>query len=279
MTHVRLLNLAGRRSCCSRCCCTWCSTRTFPNTSTRECRTGSRSTLSPRWSCQRSSGSADATIPVGAYPHLIDLCVVLLFLLDTAGNSANLYDSVTWWDDLMHVLTWIPLVIAFGLVVRERVAGRLNVAALTVGFGAVTHILWEIAEYATFVEQNAREVASAYRGTIGDLAGSLLGSMLGATLVTTWLWTVDRRLPANSARPLTRETERSAVRRASGGHPANSYVRRVCRAMSRPRADPINQAVLASVADEHFVLERARTSGAAVAFDSDRDGRRRAAPD
>src|SRR4051794_4494179 len=40
------------------------------------------------------------------YPHLIDLCVVAPFLLDTAGNAANLYDTVSWWDDVMHVATW-----------------------------------------------------------------------------------------------------------------------------------------------------------------------------
>jgi hypothetical protein len=137
----------------------------------------------------------------GHYPHLIDLCFVLPFLFDTAGNTANLYDTVSWWDDFMHVLTWIPLVTAFGLMVRERVPGRLNVASLTVGFGAVTHVLWEIAEYATFVEDNPREAASAYRDTIGDLAGSLVGSIIGATLVTTALWTVDRRTQVPAPTP------------------------------------------------------------------------------
>jgi hypothetical protein len=33
---------------------------------------------------------------------------VLPFLFDTAGNAANLYDTVSWWDDAMHVATWIP---------------------------------------------------------------------------------------------------------------------------------------------------------------------------
>ena len=68
------------------------------------------------------------------YPHLVDLCVVAPFLFDMAGNTASLYDNVWWWDDFMHVLNWIPWVMAFGLIVRTRVAGRGTVAALTVGF-------------------------------------------------------------------------------------------------------------------------------------------------
>ncbi len=124
------------------------------------------------------------------YPHLLDLCVVLPFLLDTAGNAADLYDSVTWFDDVMHVLTWIPLVVAFGLLLRYWPLGRLVTAGLTVGFGAVTHILWEIAEYLTFVADNPNEAASAYRDTVGDLAASLAGSIIGAALVSTVLWNV-----------------------------------------------------------------------------------------
>lgn len=141
---------------------------------------------------RRRSGS-------GPYPALLDLCVVAPFLLDMASNTADLFDRVTWWDDFMHVLNWIPWVMAFGLIVRERVPGRLNVAALTVGFGAVTHILWELGEYLTFVQDNASEAVSAYRDTIGDLMFSLCGGVIGATALTTVLWNVGRRsVPAVS---------------------------------------------------------------------------------
>jgi hypothetical protein len=129
------------------------------------------------------------------YPHLVDLCVVLPFLLDTAGNTADLFDRISWWDDVMHVVNWIPWVTAVGLLLRERVSNRLLVAAVTIGFGAVTHVLWEIAEFATFVQDNPREALSAYRDTIGDLAASLAGSFLGGVLVTTWLWSVGRGSP------------------------------------------------------------------------------------
>ncbi|MDX6285893.1 MAG: hypothetical protein QOG53_1378 [Frankiales bacterium] len=126
----------------------------------------------------------------GAYPHLIDLCVVLPFLIDTAGNAANLYDTVSWWDDAMHFVTWVPWVVAFGLLMLRRYSrhGRLIVAGLTLGFGAVTHILWEIAEYFAFIKGNPDELATAYKDTIGDLAMSLSGSVFGAVLVGTVLW-------------------------------------------------------------------------------------------
>jgi hypothetical protein len=127
-----------------------------------------------------------------AYPHVIDICVVLPFLIDTAGNAANLYDSITWWDDAMHVVTWIPWVVAFGLALRSLPLARWNVAALTVGFGAVTHILWELAEYVSFIRGNPNESATAYRDTIGDLTASLSGSVIGAVLVATALWEVGR---------------------------------------------------------------------------------------
>lgn len=122
------------------------------------------------------------------YPHLIDLCVVAPFLLDTAGNTANLYDTVNWWDDLMHFVTWVPWVIGAGLAIRFAGLKRFNTAALTVGFGAVTHVLWEIMEYVAFIRGNPNELTSAYTDTIGDLAFSLTGSFTGATAVGTVLW-------------------------------------------------------------------------------------------
>ena len=77
------------------------------------------------------------------YPYLIDICVGLPFLIDTAGNAANFYDTINWWDDVMHFVTWVPWVLAFGLAVRRKPnLRRFDVAAITIGFGAVTHILW-----------------------------------------------------------------------------------------------------------------------------------------
>jgi hypothetical protein len=123
------------------------------------------------------------------YPYLIDIFVGLPFLIDTAGNAANFYDRIDWWDDAMHFVTWVPWVLAFGLAVRRRPnLRRFDVAAITIGFGAATHIVWELLEYVAFIRDNPNEYQSAYRDTMGDLTMSLLGSITGGVLVATALW-------------------------------------------------------------------------------------------
>jgi hypothetical protein len=122
------------------------------------------------------------------YPWLLDLCVVAPFLIDTAGNAANLYDTIDWWDDLMHVVTWIPWVTGFGLLLRYGSRRRSDLFGLTAGFGAITHILWEVAEYVAFIRGNPNELAGAYEDTIGDLLLSLSGSFIGGALVATVLY-------------------------------------------------------------------------------------------
>jgi hypothetical protein len=57
---------------------------------------------------------------------------------------------------------------------------------LMIGFGAATAVLWEFAEYFTFV-RDSPELETAYEDTLGDLALGLSGSVVAA-LVTAWLW-------------------------------------------------------------------------------------------
>ncbi len=128
-----------------------------------------------------------------SYPHLIDLLVIMPFLIDTAGNAANLYDTLLWWDDIMHFVTWVPWVMAFGLTIQllNKKLGRLNVAMLTAGFGAITHIIWELLEYVAFIKANPNELNTAYTDTMGDLALSLCGSIFGAIMVSTVFWGIQ----------------------------------------------------------------------------------------
>jgi hypothetical protein len=121
--------------------------------------------------------------PSRPYPHGIDLCIVLPFLMDTLGNALDLYDDPAWFDDVMHFATWVPWVVAFGLLLITYAPPipRWALFGCVLAFGAVTHIVWELLEYVTFIRGGPEE-ATAYRDTLGDLTMSLAGSLTGALL-------------------------------------------------------------------------------------------------
>jgi len=117
------------------------------------------------------------------YPYALDILVVLPFLIDTAGNALDLYDSLGWWDDANHLVNWFLLVLGFGQILLRTSLTATVVFGLAAGFGAITHILWEIAEYFAFVRANPDEFRTAYTDTVGDLGLSLSGSVLAALVL------------------------------------------------------------------------------------------------
>ncbi|MDP9364738.1 MAG: hypothetical protein M3Q10_11030 [Chloroflexota bacterium] len=127
-----------------------------------------------------------------AYPYAVDILLVLPFLIDTAGNTLDLYDRIEWWDDLNHLVNWGILIAAFGQFLLRLPVGRLPLAGLAVGFGAVTAILWELAEFVAFL-RDSPERRTAYTDTLGDLSLGLTGSCLAAFLTAWLLW--PRRHP------------------------------------------------------------------------------------
>jgi hypothetical protein len=123
----------------------------------------------------------------GGYPYGLDILLGLPFLIDVGGNALNLYDTIEWWDDLNHLVNWGILSAAFGQFLLRLPVGKLSTAGLVAGFGAITAILWELAEYITFV-RNSPELQTAYTDTLGDLVLGTLGSII-AGIVTAWvLW-------------------------------------------------------------------------------------------
>ena len=112
-----------------------------------------------------------------AYPYFADILLTLPFLIDTAGNALDFYDSIDWWDDANHLANWALLSGAIGALAWRTRTGPWETLAYVVGFGAVTAILWEIAEYVAFI-RNSPEFATAYTDTLGDLALGLTGSLL-----------------------------------------------------------------------------------------------------
>jgi hypothetical protein len=120
------------------------------------------------------------------YPYGADMLLVAPFLIDVAGNALDLYDSISWWDDLNHLVNWAILVAAFGQLLLRLPVAPWAMFGLAVGFGAVTAILWELAEYFTFIRSNPDEYRTAYTDTLGDLTLGLTGSVCAA-LLTVWL--------------------------------------------------------------------------------------------
>ena len=118
------------------------------------------------------------------YPYALDILIVLPFLIDTAGNALDLYDTVAWWDDANHLVNWFILVLGFGTVLLRTPLAPVVIFGLALGFGAVTNILWEIGEYFAFIRDNPDEYETAYTDTVGDLALSLTGSFLAALVLT-----------------------------------------------------------------------------------------------
>ena len=112
-----------------------------------------------------------------AYPYPADILLTLPFLVDTAGNALDLYDTIWWWDDANHFVNWALLSGAIGALAWRSRIGRWETIAFVVGFGAVTAILWEIAEYFAFI-RNSPELVTAYADTLGDLALGLTGSLV-----------------------------------------------------------------------------------------------------
>ncbi len=117
------------------------------------------------------------------FPYVADILLTLPFLVDTGGNSLDLYDTVEWWDDANHFVNWALLSGAVAaLMVRVKARSRETIG-LVVGFGAVTAILWEIAEYYAFIRASP-EFATAYTDTLGDLGLGLVGSIFVGLVAT-----------------------------------------------------------------------------------------------
>lgn len=116
------------------------------------------------------------------YPWDVDALLVAPFVIDLAGNAANLYDTVSWFDDACHFANWALLGAAVGALLRRVPSVAPWMLALAcAGIGAIAAILWEIAEYLVFI-LNTPETVGIYRDTIGDETLGLSGATLAGVL-------------------------------------------------------------------------------------------------
>lgn len=137
------------------------------------------------WWWQRRAGRDDE-VPYGAFA-----LVMASFLIDVTGNSLDLYDSVGWWDNASHFLTWVPLCAGIGLVLAPSIRPRWAIVAVVTGLGAILAVLWEIGEWYSFIRRGT-ELEGAYEDTLSDLLLGLLGGLAAAV----WVARVSARAPS-----------------------------------------------------------------------------------
>ena len=104
------------------------------------------------------------------------------FLIDVTGNTLDLYDSVTWWDDANHFVNWALLCGGLGILLLQQISATWARVLLVTGLGAVLAIAWELAEWWTFI-RHGTELDTAYTDTLGDEALGTLGALLAGALL------------------------------------------------------------------------------------------------
>lgn len=150
----------------------------------------------PLWWFIRGRHRAHGEQPgrAAGYPWLADLLITLPWFFDLLGNRLGLFDSVTWWDDMMHFLNWLLLTAGVLLAWAPRSAVSRGLFVMVgLGFGATAAVVWELGEYAAFV-RHSTELTTAYTDTLGDLALGSLGALVASLIVGQV--TAMRRTPA-----------------------------------------------------------------------------------
>jgi hypothetical protein len=118
-----------------------------------------------------------------AAPWAAFVWIMLPFLIDVTGNTLNLYDAVSWWDDVNHFVNWLLLGLGVGTLLRRGPARPAwELVLLVGGIGAIMAIGWEIGEYYAFI-RGGTELSTAYTDTLGDESLGTLGA-LTAGLIT-----------------------------------------------------------------------------------------------
>ena len=131
----------------------------------------------------------------GGVPWLAFALVMTPFLIDVSGNTLDLYDSVTWWDDANHFVNWVLLCAGLGLLLLQGIRMPWARVLLVTGLGAVLAIGWELGEWYTFI-RHGTELDTAYQDTLGDEALGTLGALVAGLAL---------RRPASRTRGAARE--------------------------------------------------------------------------
>lgn len=123
------------------------------------------------------------------YPHAADALLSAPFLVDTLGNLFGFYDSYNATDDVLHVLNWVLLVLAYHAFRFRNVHTNESAMFLGYGFGAIAIIWWEALEWAVSTDGfgGAGGLDLTYGDTVGDLVLSSTGGLVGSLIGVRWL--------------------------------------------------------------------------------------------
>jgi hypothetical protein len=137
----------------------------------------------------RGPGTSRESVPWTAFA-----LVMAPFLVDVTGNTLDLYDTVTWWDDANHFVNWFLLCTGIGLLLPlSGLAARWAGGLVVTGVGAMLALGWELGEWYTFI-RHGTELDTAYEDTLADQALGTAGAALAGLLVFRLL---RRRDPAD----------------------------------------------------------------------------------
>jgi hypothetical protein len=100
----------------------------------------------------------------------VKLVLVGLLLFGTFSGLERFEGKAFAGRALAYPISALIVPIAWWLVARRRF-----------GFGAITAVLWEFAEYVTFI-RNSPALATAYEDTLGDLGLGLTGATVAAAI-------------------------------------------------------------------------------------------------
>ncbi|UFN43118.1 hypothetical protein [Nocardioides okcheonensis] len=117
-----------------------------------------------------------------SFPWLPDLLITITCFTDILGNRMDLYDTVVWFDDWMHLMNTGLLAAAFVLLTLPRDVGLGRVVERCLAFGATAAIAWEVAEFFAFISRST-EREFAYADTLGDLSLGTAGAVVAAFVV------------------------------------------------------------------------------------------------
>lgn len=117
------------------------------------------------------------------FPWLADLLVTSPWAVDLLGNRLNLFDTVLWWDDLMHFTNWLLLTAGVLLAWRSSGSASLGLTVMVgLGFGTTAGLVWELGEWVWFISRWPNP-GIAYRDTLGDMTLGTLGALVAGLLV------------------------------------------------------------------------------------------------